>query len=182
MGIESEGIKSNSASQVYIHETAIVDMPCQIGEGTRIWHFSHVREGVKIGRNCVIGQNVYIANGVIIGDNVKIQNNVSVYEGVILEDDVFVGPSAVFTNVRKPRSAAPTRDYQTTHIKRGATIGANATLVCGITVGRDAMIGAGCVVVRSVPDGVLVVGNPARIVKTLTGVKDDQGGHYGTNP
>ena len=148
-----------------IHKTAVVDEPCQIGEGTVVWHFSHVRENAKIGKNCTIGQNCYIANGVTIGDNVKIQNNVSVYEGVIIEDDVFIGPSAVFTNVRKPRSNKPNHDYQVTLVKRGASIGANSTILCGTTIGRNAMVGCGAVVLRSVPDGALVVGNPARIKK-----------------
>lgn len=146
-----------------IHPTSVVDQPCQIGEGTKIWHFSHIRENAKIGRNCTIGQNCYIANGVVIGDNVKIQNNVSIYEGVIIEDDVFIGPSAVFTNVRKPRSWKPTRDYLTTVIKRGASIGANATILCGTIIGRNAMVGCGSVVLKNVPDGALVVGSPARV-------------------
>lgn len=150
---------------IEIHHTAIVDQPCQIGEGTKIWHFTHIRENVKIGKNCTIGQGCYIANGVTIGDGVKIQNGVSIWEGVILEDFVFIGPNAVFTNVRKPRSYKPTREYLTTHVKRGASIGANATILCGTTIGRNAMVGAGSVVLRSIPDGALVVGNPARIKK-----------------
>jgi UDP-2-acetamido-3-amino-2,3-dideoxy-glucuronate N-acetyltransferase len=149
----------------FIHESSYVDEPCEIGEGTRIWHFCHVMKDSKIGRNCNIGQNVVISPGVRIGNNVKIQNNVSVYTGVEIEDDVFCGPSMVFTNVINPRSHVPRRDqYQRTLVKQGASIGANATIVCGITIGRYAFIGAGAVVTRDVPDYVLVVGNPGRPV------------------
>jgi UDP-2-acetamido-3-amino-2,3-dideoxy-glucuronate N-acetyltransferase len=148
----------------FVHESSFVDQPCEIGEGTKIWHFSHVMAGSKIGRRCNIGQNVVISPRVTIGDNVKIQNNVSVYTGVELEDDVFCGPSMVFTNVINPRSHVPRRDqYQKTLVKRGASIGANATVVCGHTIGRYAFIGAGAVVTRDVPDYALVLGNPARI-------------------
>jgi len=148
------------------HESAYIDEPCEIGEGTKIWHFSHIQKGAKIGKNCVLGQNVNIGNNAVIGDNVKIQNNVSVYEGVILEDYVFCGPSMVFTNVTDPRSKYPqqgTQFYKKTLVKEGATLGANCTIICGHTIGRFAFIGAGAVVTKDVPDFALVTGNPARI-------------------
>ena len=146
------------------HESCYVDEGCQIGDGTRIWHFTHVMAGARIGLRCNIGQNVVISPGVVIGDNVKIQNNVSVYTGVILEDDVFCGPSMVFTNVVNPRSHVSRKDeYRQTLVRRGASIGANATIVCGHTIGCFAFIGAGAVVTRDVPDYALVVGNPARV-------------------
>ena len=149
----------------FVHESSYVDEPCEIGEGTKIWHFSHVMRGSKIGRRCNIGQNVVISPDVRIGDNVKIQNNVSVYTGVVLEDDVFCGPSMVFTNVVNPRSAVSRKDeYRETLVRRGASIGANATVVCGHSIGRYAFIGAGSVVTRDVPDYALVVGNPGRVV------------------
>jgi UDP-2-acetamido-3-amino-2,3-dideoxy-glucuronate N-acetyltransferase len=139
-------------------------MPCEIGEGTKIWHFSHIMLGSKIGKSCTIGQNVMIAPNVSIGNNVKIQNNVSVYEGVIIEDDVFLGPSMVFTNVTNPRSFISRREeFKETLVKRGATIGANATIICGNTIGRYTFVGASAVVTKDVPDYALVVGNPARI-------------------
>ena len=151
-------------SDFFVHESSYVDEGCQIGEGTRIWHFSHVMSGAVIGRRCNIGQNVVISPDVRIGDNVKIQNNVSVYTGVILEDDVFCGPSMVFTNVVNPRSHVSRKDeYRETIVRRGASLGANATVVCGHTIGRYAFIGAGAVVTRNVPDYALVVGNPGRI-------------------
>jgi len=147
----------------FAHETAVVDSGCQIGEGTKIWHFSHIMTNCTIGQNCSIGQNVVISPEVRIGNRVKIQNNVSVYTGVICEDDVFLGPSAVFTNVINPRSAIVRKDeYKATIVQKGATIGANATIVCGITIGRYAFIGAGAVVTKNIPDYALVVGNPAR--------------------
>jgi len=149
------------------HESAYVDEPCVIGEGTKIWHFSHVQAGARIGRNCILGQNVNIGPNVTIGDFVKIQNNVSVYEGVTLEDYVFCGPSMVFTNVIDPRSRYPqaeARFYRPTLVRTGATLGANATIVCGHTIGRHAFIGAGAVVTRDIPDFALAVGNPARVV------------------
>ena len=147
----------------FVHPTAVIDEPCQIGEGTRIWHFCHVMPGARIGARCILGQNVFVANDVVIGNNVKIQNNVSVYAGVRLEDDVFCGPSCVFTNVNNPRSEIPRRHlYEQTIVRRGATIGANATIVCGVTIGRYAFIGAGAVVTRDVPDYALMIGVPAR--------------------
>jgi UDP-2-acetamido-3-amino-2,3-dideoxy-glucuronate N-acetyltransferase len=160
----------------FVHESSYVDEPCEIGEGTKIWHFSHVMAGSKIGRRCNIGQNVVISPGVRIGDNVKLQNNVSVYTGVELEDDVFCGPSMVFTNVTNPRSHVSRKDeYRRTLVKRGASIGANATVVCGHTIGRYAFIGAGSVVTRDVPDYAMVVGNPGRVVGWMCqcGVKLD---------
>lgn len=144
------------------HPSAYVDEPCEIGAGTRIWHFCHVMAGAKIGARCNLGQNVFVANGVVIGDNVKIQNNVSVYTGVILEDDVFCGPSCVFTNVINPRSQVVRHSqYMQTLVRRGVTIGANATIVCGATLGRYAFIGAGAVVRGDVPDYALMLGVPA---------------------
>ena len=145
------------------HETAVIDEGCTIGEGTRIWHFTHIMEGCTIGSDCTIGQNVVISPEVIIGNRVKIQNNVSVYTGVICEDDVFLGPSCVFTNVINPRSAISRKhEFQSTIVEKGATIGANATIICGHRIGRYAMVGAGAVVTKDVMPFVLVVGNPAR--------------------
>jgi UDP-2-acetamido-3-amino-2,3-dideoxy-glucuronate N-acetyltransferase len=147
----------------FVHGTALVEQPVKIGKGSKIWHFSHVMPGVKIGEGCNIGQNVYIANGVVIGNNVKIQNNVSVFEGVTLEDDVFCGPSCVFTNFINPRSHVSRKhEYKKTHVGRGATIGANATIVCGNTIGRYAFIGAGAVITRDIADYAMVYGNPGR--------------------
>jgi UDP-2-acetamido-3-amino-2,3-dideoxy-glucuronate N-acetyltransferase len=152
-------------TKYYAHPTAVVDEGCEIGAGTKIWHFSHIMPGCKIGENCNIGQNVVISPEVILGKNVKVQNNVSIYTGVICEDDVFLGPSMVFTNVVNPRSAVNRRDqYSKTRVKKGATIGANATIVCGHDIGRFAFVGAGAVVTRNVPDYALVLGNPARQV------------------
>lgn len=156
-------MSSEHPAGAVIHETAIVDPGAQIGAGTRIWHWVHVCGSAKIGERCSLGQNVFIANQVIIGNNVKIQNNVSIYDGVTLEDDVFCGPSMVFTNVINPRSHLPRKnEYLPTIVKRGASIGANATIVCGLAVGEYAFIGAGAVVTRSVPAFALIVGNPAR--------------------
>lgn len=147
----------------FAHETAVLDEGCQIGENTKIWHFTHVMSGAVIGQNCVVGQNVMIAPRVVLGNHVKVQNNVSVYEGVICEDEVFLGPSMVFTNVINPRAFIERKsEFKTTLVQRGATIGANATVVCGHTIGRYAMIGAGAVVTHDVPDYALVAGNPAR--------------------
>jgi UDP-2-acetamido-3-amino-2,3-dideoxy-glucuronate N-acetyltransferase len=151
---------------VFVHPSACVDEPCDIGSGTKIWHFTHVSAGATIGRGCTLGQNVFIAPRVRIGDNVKIQNNVSIYEGVELEDDVFCGPSMVFTNVVTPRSHVPRNrpeDFVRTIVRRGATIGANATIVCGHTIGPYAFVGAGALVAAEVPAYALVYGNPARV-------------------
>ncbi len=147
----------------FAHETAVIDAGCQIGEGSKIWHFSHLMPGCILGKACNIGQNVVISPEVVLGNNVKVQNNVSIYTGVICEDDVFLGPSMVFTNVMNPRSAVNRRDsYLRTHVGRGASIGANATIVCGHDIGAFAFIGAGAVVTKHVPAYALVVGNPAR--------------------
>ena len=147
----------------FAHETAVIEDGCAIGEGTKIWHFSHIMTGCKIGKNCNIGQNVVVSPEVVLGDNVKVQNNVSIYTGVTCEDDVFLGPSMVFTNVINPRSAVNRRgQYSKTLVKKGASIGANATIVCGHDIGKYAFIGAGAVVTKEVPDYALVVGNPAR--------------------
>jgi UDP-2-acetamido-3-amino-2,3-dideoxy-glucuronate N-acetyltransferase len=149
----------------FVHESSYVDEPCEIGEGTKIWHFSHIMHNSKIGKKCNLGQNVVISPDVILGDNVKIQNNVSVYTGVICEDDVFLGPSMVFTNVSNPRSHIIRRDkYERTLVKKGASIGANAVIVCGHNIGCYAFIGAGAVVTKDIPDYALVVGNPGRII------------------
>jgi UDP-2-acetamido-3-amino-2,3-dideoxy-glucuronate N-acetyltransferase len=151
-------------AEVSIHPTAIVDAGANIGQGTRIWHWVHVSGGARIGERCSLGQNVFIGNRVVIGNNVKIQNNVSVYDEVTLEDDVFCGPSMVFTNVYNPRSAIPRKDeYRPTLVKRGATLGANCTVICGVAIGAYAFIGAGAVVNRSVPDFALMLGVPARL-------------------
>lgn len=149
----------------FAHDTAVVDAGCTIGEGTKIWHFSHIMPDCTIGVQCNIGQNVVVSPEVILGDNVKVQNNVSIYTGVICEDDVFLGPSMVFTNVVNPRSAINRRgSYSKTIVKKGASIGANATIVCGHNIGKFAFIGAGAVVTKTIPDYALVVGNPARQV------------------
>jgi UDP-2-acetamido-3-amino-2,3-dideoxy-glucuronate N-acetyltransferase len=148
---------------VTIHPSAIVDDGAQLGEGTRVWHFAHVCAGARIGAQCSLGQGVYVGNDVHIGDNVKIQNNVSVYDAVTLEDDVFCGPSMVFTNVYNPRSAVSRKHaYRRTLVQRGATLGANCTIVCGVTIGHHAFVGAGAVVTEDVPDFALMVGVPAR--------------------
>lgn len=150
-------------TEYFAHQTATVDNGCDIGAGTKIWHYSHIMTGCKIGRNCNIGQNVVISPEVILGNNVKIQNNVSVYTGVTCDDDVFLGPSCVFTNVINPRSAVNRKsEYARTHVGRGATIGANATIVCGHDIGEYAFIGAGAVVTKTVPPYALVIGNPAK--------------------
>lgn len=150
-------------ADTFIHPTAIIDEGSQIGEGTTIWHFSHIMPHCRIGQSCNIGQNVVVSPEVVLGNNVKVQNNVSIYTGVTCGDDVFLGPSAVFTNVINPRSAINRKNqYQTTHVGKGASIGANATLVCGNDIGDYALIGAGAVVTRPVPAYALVIGNPAR--------------------
>lgn len=148
----------------FVHESSYVDSGARIGAGTKIWHFSHIMENAQVGERCTIGQNVNVAGGVTVGNNVKIQNNVSLYTGVIVEDDVFLGPSMVFTNVVNPRSHVNRRDeYQTTLVRRGASIGANATIICGVTLGQYCFVGAGSVITHVVPDFALVYGNPARI-------------------
>lgn len=161
-------------SDFFVHESSYIDENVKIGAGTKIWHFCHIQSGAVIGENCVLGQNVNIANHVQIGNGVKIQNNVSVYEGVTIEDNVFLGPSCVFTNDLTPRAEYPKGhgNYKRTLIKAGASIGANATIICGHTVGKYAMIAAGAVVTKDVPDYVLVLGTPARIVG-----KVDKHGH-----
>jgi len=167
-------------SDYYVHESSWIDEGCVIGQGTKIWHFCHVMSGARIGRRCTIGQNVLVSPDVVVGDNCKIQNNVSLFTGVILEDDVFCGPSMVFTNVVTPRSHVSRRhDYQRTLVQRGATIGANATIIAPRTIGRYAFIGAGAVVTKDVPDHALVVGNPGRVVGWMCecGVKLAAGAH-----
>lgn len=157
---------ANRTVPYFVHESSYVDEPVEIGDGTKIWHFSHVMAHARIGSCCSIGQNVLVASNVVIGNNVKIQNNVSVYEGVTLEDDVFCGPSMVFTNVNTPRSGTPrntSADYAITIVRRGTSIGANATIVCGHTLGEFAFVGAGSVVTADVPPYAMVYGNPARI-------------------
>lgn len=147
----------------FAHPTAVIDEGCVIGKGTKIWHFSHLMSGCKIGENCSIGQNVFIASNVVLGKNVKVQNNVSIYEGVLCEEDVFLGPSMVFTNVMNPRSAFSRRGkYQKTIVRKGATIGANATIICGNEIGAHSFIGAGAVVTKNVMPYALIVGNPAK--------------------
>jgi UDP-2-acetamido-3-amino-2,3-dideoxy-glucuronate N-acetyltransferase len=168
------------------HESAYVDDPSEIGEGTKIWHFSHVQKGAKIGINCVLGQNVNVANNVVIGNFCKIQNNVSIYEGVTLEDYVFCGPSMVFTNILNPVCKYPqvgAQYYIKTLIKEGASIGANATIVCGHTLGKHCLIGAGTVVTKNIPDYALIIGNPGKIVGWVSeaGIRlvfDDKGFAY----
>ena len=153
----------NEQLPYFVHPTATVDAPARIGEGTRIWHYSHVMSGAQIGARCSLGQNVFVAATAQLGANVKVQNNVSIYDGVCCEDDVFLGPSCVFTNVRTPRSHVVRRDdYQTTIVERGASIGANATIVCGVTIGAYALIGAGAVVTKDVAPHALMLGVPAR--------------------
>ena len=156
-------IPAHPQTSYFVHETAIVEAGAGIGAGTHIWHFCHLMPDCRIGERCNLGQNVFVGRGVVLGRNVKVQNNVSLYEGVICEDDVFIGPSAVFTNVRNPRSAIVRKDkYEPTYLEQGATIGANATIVCGTRLGKYCFIGAGSVVSRDIPPYALVVGNPAR--------------------
>jgi len=154
---------TQSEKPYFVHPTAVVDEPCEIGEGTKIWHFCHVMKGARIGGRCILGQNVNVDGGVVLGDNVKIQNNVSLYTGTVVEDDVFLGPSCVLTNVTNPRSQVNRHSlYEKTTLRRGCTIGANATIVCGVTIGRYAFVGAGAVVTKDVPDYALILGNPGR--------------------
>lgn len=154
----------NSEKRYFLHESSYIDEPSVVGNDTKIWHFSHIMKDSVIGERCNIGQNVVISPGCKLGNNVKIQNNVSLYTGVMLEDDVFCGPSCVFTNVINPRSHVPRKDeYATTLVKQGASIGANATIVCGVTLGRYCLVGAGSVVTRDVPDYAMVYGSPARL-------------------
>src|SRR5215212_1376710 len=149
----------------FSHPTAIIDAGATIGDGTKIWHFAHISPGAVIGERCIFGQNTMVADGVTIGSNVKVQNNVAIYTGTVIEDDVFLGPSCVLTNVTNPRSQVKRHSlYETTHLKRGCTVGANATIVCGVTIGKYAFVGAGSVVTKNIPDYALVVGNPARQV------------------
>jgi len=156
-------VVSPPPSDYYVHPTAVVDEGAQIGKGTKIWHFCHIMKGAKVGERCVFGQNVNVDGGAVIGNNVKVQNNVSIYTGLVIEDDVFLGPSCVLTNVSNPRSQVNRHSlYEKTLIRRGATIGANATIVCGVTLGRYCFVGAGAVVTKDVPDYGLVLGNPAR--------------------
>ncbi len=148
-----------------IHQTAVIDEGARIGQGTKVWHFCHISSGATIGHSCVLGQNVFVGNRVTIGNNVRIQNNVSVYDDVILEDDVFCGPSMVFTNVMNPRAHVSRKsEYKTTIVRRGATLGANSTILCGITLGEYSFVGAGAVVLRSIPAYALAVGNPAKVI------------------
>lgn len=152
-----------SVQSYYAHPSAILDEGCSIGSGTKIWHFCHIMPGARIGQSCSLGQNVFVASGVSLGDNVKVQNNVSIYTGVECADDVFLGPSMVFTNVLNPRSAVERKnEYRKTHVGRGASIGANVTIVCGHDIGAFAFIGAGAVVTKNVPPYALIVGNPGR--------------------
>jgi UDP-2-acetamido-3-amino-2,3-dideoxy-glucuronate N-acetyltransferase len=164
------GVAMSDKASWWAHPSAVVDPGAQLGDGTKVWHFAHVMPGARIGRRCSLGQNVFVADGVVIGDGVKIQNNVSVYEGVELGDDVFCGPSMVFTNVVNPRSHVSRRsEYRPTRVGRGATLGANCTIVCGHDVGRFAFVGAGAVVTRDVPDFALVMGVPGRVVGYMCG-------------
>jgi UDP-2-acetamido-3-amino-2,3-dideoxy-glucuronate N-acetyltransferase len=154
---------SSEKGEYFAHESAYVDEPCRIGKGTKIWHFCHIMKDAQIGENCIFGQNVLVSTGVVIGNNVKVQNNVAIYTGTVIEDDVFLGPSCVLTNVSNPRSQIVRHDlYERTVLRRGATVGANATIVCGVELGRYCFIGAGAVVTKNVPDYALMLGVPAR--------------------
>ena len=167
-----------TTNNFFAHETAVIDPGCTIGTGTKIWHFTHIMPNCKIGEDCNIGQNVVVSPDVVLGKNVKVQNNVSIYTGVTCDDDVFLGPSMVFTNIINPRSAINRKsEYARTHVGKGATIGANATIVCGHNIGKFAFIGAGAVVTKTVPDYALVIGNPAR----QTGWMSEYGHKLGFN-
>ena len=156
---------SGKEQDYFVHESAYVDQGADVGQGTKVWHFAHIMKGAKIGKSCIFGQNTNVAPGVVIGDNVKVQNNVSIYTGTVVEDDVFLGPSCVLTNVTNPRSQVLRHDlYEKTVIRRGASVGANATIVCGVEIGRYALIAAGAVVTKDVPDYALMIGVPARCV------------------
>lgn len=163
----------NSADRkYYLHPSSIIDKGASIGSNCKIWHFCHIMSGAKLGAECIVGQNCFIADDVVLGNNVKVQNNVSIYKGVICEDDVFLGPSMVFTNVINPRSAIEKKDeFKTTLVKVGASIGANATIICGVTIGKYALIGAGAVITKDVPDYALIVGNPGKQI----GIVDEHG-------
>ncbi len=163
---QSKSKKKKSVSKKYfVHESSLVDKGARVGQGTKIWHFSHINSGARIGKDCVIGQNVFVGAKSVIGNGVRVQNNVSIYEGVILEDFVFCGPSMVFTNVINPRSFLSRKhEFKKTLVKKGATIGANATIICGNTIGRYAFLGAGTIITKNVPDYGLVVGNPGRLI------------------
>jgi UDP-2-acetamido-3-amino-2,3-dideoxy-glucuronate N-acetyltransferase len=151
-------------NEPFVHPSSIVDRPCQIGEGTKIWHFCHISAGATIGKHCSLGQNIYVGPRVSLGDRVRVQNNVSLYEGVTCEEDVFLGPSVVFTNVQRPRAAVSRKHlFAPTHLRRGVTIGANATILCGVTIGEYAFVGAGSVLTQSLPAYTLAYGNPARV-------------------
>lgn len=164
----------------FVHPTAVVDDGCEIGQGVKIWHFCHLASGCKIGDGCSLGQNVFVAANVVLGKNVKVQNNVSIYEGVICEDDVFLGPSMVFTNVINPRSAVSRKhEYKQTIVRKGATIGANATIICGNEIGAYAFIGAGALVTKPVPAYALIVGNPGRQIGWMS--EHGQRLHFGAN-
>lgn len=166
------------STSYFVHSSSFIEQGAEIGDGTHVWHFCHIMPGVKVGQHCNIGQNVFIASGVVLGNNVKVQNNVSLYTGVTCEDDVFLGPSCVFTNVINPRSAVVRKEqYRTTRLGKGATIGANATILCGITIGAYAFVGAGAVVTKDVPPYALVVGNPSR----QTGWMSERGCRLGFN-
>mgnify|MGYP000063205464 CR=1 FL=1 len=176
-------MKDSKKDHYFIHESSFVDEDCHIGEGTKIWHFSHIMQNSTIGLNCNIGQNVVVSPGVILGNNVKVQNNVSIYTGVTCNDDVFLGPSMVFTNIINPRSAIIRRDkYVETLVDKGASIGANATIVCGNRIGKYSLIGAGAVVTKDVPPNSIFAGNPAKLVKTLDDVDFNTRANFLENP
>ncbi len=155
--------------QISVHPTAVVDQGAQIGDGTHVWHFCHIMPGAKIGSNCNLGQNIFVDNNVVIGNGVKVQNNVSLYNSVTVEDDVFIGPSVTFTNVINPRSFIDRKhEFKKTLVKRGASIGANATIMCGIEIGEYSMVGAGAVITKNVPPHMLVLGNPGRVISRVS--------------